>query len=173
MATDPEAGQPWRATEMHSPVQKKNHQKMNCNEKERTGSALKEETSSRQETGNQRKKEEEKVILKDVRLLRRGSLVQKLLNIFAHYCSHMQEQGKTPIPINRSCTWDTSSTSRKEASLPSAVSKTSENKQCETTIAGLYFLQGTQMVSNVLQMSIFFLIHWNQQDGDLSDGRMD
>lgn len=83
----------------------------------------------------------------------------------------MQEQGKTPI--NRSCPWDTSSTSRQEAPLPSAFSKTPENKQCETTVAHLYILQGTHMVSNVLQMSIFFLIHWNQQDGNLSDGRME
>lgn len=60
--------------------------------------------------------------------------------MFAHYCAHMQEQGKTPIPINRSCTWDTSSTSRQKAPLPSAFPKTSENKQWETTIAHLYYL---------------------------------
>lgn len=54
------ADQPWRPTEMHPPVQKKTTRKLNCNEKERTGSALKEETSSKQATRHQRKEKREK-----------------------------------------------------------------------------------------------------------------
>lgn len=47
---------------------------------------------------------------------------------------------KTLTPVNRSCTWYTSSTSRQEAPSSSAFSKPSEDKQGETTTARLYYL---------------------------------
>jgi len=102
MATDLEVGQPQRVTEIHPPVKNKIHRKFialsNREQKEllrkRVPASGKQGTRGKGRLKGREKGREKRLIKNIFGLLGKGLLVQRLLNVFAHYCAHIQKQGK-------------------------------------------------------------------------------